>query len=155
MDEQHSRSQRKFGAAPFCTCTFINSKSLICNMISIDDEAASKTPVLTKAGLVAKSKAKISHCQGMEQIVQQFKDTNSKLTHFCTDQSADGASDAENYFRVVWPEYKANYDIWHKVKEFDGLWKTFCSKRTVARGNLSLIRHILSFHLISFSLFPF
>lgn len=134
MDEQHSRSQRKFGCAPFCTCTFINSEGLICNMLSVDEDAAANTTVMTKAGTVAKSKAKISHCEGMKQIVELFKDTSSSLTHFCTDQSTDGASDAESYFRSVWPDFRTNYDVWHKVKEFDMLWKSFCHKRLVKRG---------------------
>lgn len=64
MDEQHSRSQRKFGSAPYCTATFINSKGLICLMKHVDDEAVENTTVKTKAGVNAKSKAKIAHCEG-------------------------------------------------------------------------------------------
>lgn len=133
MDEQHSRSQRKFGAAPFCTSTFLNSDHLICEMNHVDDESAAKTDVTTKAGTVAKSKAKISHVQGMKSIVEAFKDSETRLLHFCTDQSADGMADAELYFRPHW-DFRPCYDIWHKVKEFSGLWKTFCTKRTCPRG---------------------
>jgi hypothetical protein len=134
MDEQHSRSQRKFGAAPYCTCTFLNEDSLICMMISVDDNAVEKSKVKTKAGEPAKSKAKVSHCEGMKAIVDAFKKSNSTLEHFCTDQSSDGSADAEQYFRSVWKNYKPSYDIWHKVKEFDGLWKTLCTKRECLRG---------------------
>lgn len=134
MDEQHSRSQRKFGAAPYCTCTFLNEDSLICMMISVDDNAVEKSKVKTKAGEPAKSKAKVSHCEGMKAIVDAFKKSDSTLEHFCTDQSSDGSADAEQYFRSVWKNYKPSYDIWHKVKEFDGLWKTLCTKRECLRG---------------------
>jgi hypothetical protein len=136
MDEQHSRSQRKFGAAPFSTATFLNDMGMIFLMHSVDQNAADVTKVKTKQGTTAKSKAKISHCEGMEAIVDIFGDSGTALRHFCTDQSTDGASDAETYFRETWPGFHMNFDIWHKVKEFEQLWKTFCLKRDHARGNL-------------------
>lgn len=134
MDEQHSRSQRKFGHAPYCTATFINQHHLIFQMVSVDDEAVKKSTVKTKAGAAAKSKAKVSHCSGMEAVAAYFGPKDTKLRHFCTDQSSDGASDAEVYFRPQWPDFHCNYDIWHKLKDFDYLWKTFATKRVCARG---------------------
>jgi hypothetical protein len=108
------------------------------------------TDVKTKAGTVAKSKAKISHCDGMQAIVAEFGDSKVRLLHFCTDQSSDGIADAELYFRVVWESFRPCYDIWHKVKEFTGLWKTFCSRRICPRGMLiNLVNSIAS---CSFSL---
>lgn len=147
MDEQHSRSQRKFGPAPYCTCTFLNEHSLVCLMISVDDAAVEKSKVTTKAGTLAKSKAKVSHCEGMMAIVKVFKNSNATLEHFCTDQSADGSSDAEQYFRPVWKDFRASYDIWHKVKEFDGLWKALCTKRECSRGMLTTS---VSFSFVSY-----
>ena len=119
MDEQHSRLQRKFGAAPYCTASFLNKDSLICLMVNVDDVAVKKSTVLTKAGQAAKSKAKVAHCEGMAVLVELFKTTDSTLRHFCCDQSSDGLSDAESYFRTIWRNYRVNFDIWHKVKEFD------------------------------------
>ena len=133
MDEQHSRSQRKFGAAPFCTATFLNGDSLICEMTNVDNDAATKTNVTTKAGTIAKSKAKIAHVEGMKAIAEAFKESESSLVHFCADQSSDGMTDADLYLRPHW-DFRACYDIWHKVKEFSGLWKNYCSKRTCPRG---------------------
>lgn len=137
MDEQHSRSQRKFGSAPFCTATFLNKNSLIFQMISVDEEIVKNSAVNTKSGEPAKSKAKVAHCLGMKGIIEYFQHTNSELRHFCTDQSSDGGSDGEVYFRDVWPDFQCSYDVWHKVKEFDGLWKAFCSERVRPRGRLS------------------
>jgi hypothetical protein len=109
----------------------------VCLMISVDDAAVAKSKVKTKAGKAAKSKAKVSHCEGMKAIVEVFKKSKAKLEHFCTDQSADGSSDAEEYFRPIWKDFKPSYDIWHKVKEFDAIWKTLCTNRECARGTLS------------------
>src|SRR5882672_8215703 len=134
MDEQHSRSQRKFGSAPYCTATFLNEKSLIFQMISVDEDIVKNSTVKTKAGEPAKSKAKVAHCLGMKGIVDYFQGTKSSLRHFCTDQSSDGGSDAELYFGSVWPDYNMSYDVWHKIKEFDALWNTFCSQREYPRG---------------------
>ena len=144
MDEQHSRSQRKFGCAPYCTATFLNEKGLIFQMLSVDDDAVKASAVTTKAGEPAKSKAKVAHCLGMKAIVDYFRRTNSKLRHFCTDQSSDGGSDGEAYFRDVWPDYHCSYDVWHKIKEFDGAWKAFCSERECARGKNSFVHVIIS-----------
>ena len=138
MDEQHSRSQRKFGCAPYCTATFLNEKSLIFQMLSVDDDAVKTSGVTTKAGDPAKSKAKVAHCLGMKTIVDHFQHAGPKLRYFCTDQSSDGGSDGGAYFRAVWPDYHCSYDVWHKIKEFDGLWKAFCSERECARGKYSL-----------------
>lgn len=149
MDEQHSRSQRKFGAAPYCTASFLNKDSLICLMVNVNDEAVKNSTVLTKAGKAAKSKAKVAHCEGMATIVKIFKDTESNLRHFCCDQSSDGLSDAETYFRGVWNEFRVNFDIWHKVKEFDALWKTFCLRRLCPRGMF------VGVEFIFVSIFPF
>ena len=113
MDEQHSRSQRKFGAAPYCTASFLNQDSLICLMVNVDDDAVEKSTVLTKAGKAAKSKAKVAHCEGMAALVKVFKGTESSLRHFCCDQSSDGLSDAEAHFRSVWKGFRVNFDIWH------------------------------------------
>lgn len=134
MDEQHSRSQRKFGSAPYCTASFLNKDGLICLMKNVDDEDVKKTTVLTKAGKSAKSKAKVAHCEGMAAIVKIFKTSKSTLRHFCSDQSSDACSDAEVYFRPVWETFRHNFDIWHKIKEFDSLWKTFCLRRLYSRG---------------------
>jgi hypothetical protein len=134
MDEQHSRSQRKFGSAPYCTATFLNNKSLIFEMVSVDEDIVKSSNVTTKAGDPAKSKAKVAHCLGMKGIVDYFGSTETDLRHFCTDQSSDGTSDSEAYFRSVWPDYYCSYDVWHKVKEFDALWKSFCSVRVRAYG---------------------
>jgi hypothetical protein len=134
MDEQHSRSQRKFGSAPYCTATFLNKKSLIFQMISVDEDIVKTSTVTTKAGDPAKSKAKVAHCLGMQGIVDYFESTKTELRHFCTDQSSDGGSDGEAYFREVWPDFYCSYDVWHKVKEFDALWKSFCSVRERAYG---------------------
>lgn len=157
MDEQHSRSQRKFGAAPYCTTTFLNDTHLICQMNHVDVEQASKSDVTTKAGTLAKSKAKISHVEGMKAIVAAFKDSETQLQHFCTDQSADGMADAEVHFRPHW-DFRPCYDIWHKVKEFQSLWKSFCMRRSCPRGmcfisilstpRLRLLSSIFSFSLI-------
>lgn len=136
MDEQHSRSQRKFGSAPYCTATFLNESSLIFQMVSVDEDAVNTSAITTKAGDPAKSKAKVAHCLGMRGIVDYFQATNTNLRHFCTDQSSDGGSDGETYFRDVWPDYHCSYDVWHKIKEFDALWKSFCSERERARGTL-------------------
>lgn len=144
MDEQHSRSQRKFGAAPYCTATFMNAQGLIFLMHSVDQSAVDKTAVLTKAGTQAKSKAKVAHCEGMQAVVDYFGPTDTSLRHFCTDQSTDGSSDAETYFRPTWTDFHMNYDIWHKVKEFDQLWKTFCCKRERARGIYSILIIIIT-----------
>lgn len=148
MDEQHSRSQRKFGCAPFCTATFLNASSLICEMTNVNNEAAAKTDVKTKAGTKAKSKAKIAHVDGMKAIVAAFKDSDCSLLHFCADQSSDGMADAEVHFRPHW-EFRACYDIWHKVKDFAADWKTFCSKRSCPRG-MFIICVDISFLLIVF-----
>lgn len=163
MDEQHSRSQRKFGA-PYCTASFLNQHSLICLMVNVDDNAVKNTTVLTKAGKAAKSKAKVAHCEGMAKLVTIFKDSESSLRHFCCDQSSDGLSDAETHFRKVWEGFRVNFDIWHKTKEFDSLWKTFCSRRVCPRGVSSCFiflsflssRAVIHFHLsICFSIsFP-
>jgi hypothetical protein len=134
MDEQHSRSQRKFGSAPYCTATFLNKDSLIFQMVSVDDDIVKSSTVTTKAGEPAKSKAKVAHCLGMKGIVDYFQ-RRSQLRHFCIDQSSDGASDAETYFRPAWPDFFCSYDVWHKIKEFDGLWKAFCSERERPRGS--------------------
>lgn len=134
MDEQHSRSQRKFGAAPYCTASFLNKDGLICHMVSVDDDAVAASSVLTKAGKAAKSKAKVAHCEGMAEIARAFKDSGCSLRHFCSDQATDACSDAESYFRPVWKDFRHNFDIWHKVKEFDSLWKTFCLRRLYPRG---------------------
>jgi hypothetical protein len=98
-------------------------------MKNVDDEDVKKTTVLTKAGKSAKSKAKVAHCEGMAAIVKIFKTSKSTLRHFCSDQSSDACSDAEVYFRPVWETFRHNFDIWHKIKEFDSLWKTFCLLR--------------------------
>lgn len=136
MDEQHSRSQRKFGAAPYCTASFLNTDGLICLMHSVDEEAVKKTTVLTKAGTAAKSKAKVAHCEGMAALVKIFETSEATVRHFCSDQATDACSDADLYFRKPWPTFRHNFDIWHKVKEFDALWKTFCLRRLYARGVL-------------------
>lgn len=151
MDEQHSRSQRKFGCAPYCTATFLNNKSLIFQMISVDENIVKSSNVTTKAGEPAKSKAKVAHCLGMKGIVEYFEDTDSKLRHFCTDQSSDGGSDGELYFRDVWPDYHCSYDVWHKIKEFDGLWKSFCTKRVVSRGIVLYCLIYFCFDFVTFS----
>lgn len=150
MDEQHSRSQRKFGAAPYCTTTFLNNNHLICQMNHVDLEQASKSDVTTKAGTLAKSKAKISHVEGMKAIVAAFKDSETQLQHFCTDQSADGMADAEVYFRPLW-DFRPCYDIWHKVKEFQSLWKSFCMRRSCPRGMLFMYLWIFDYLLYSSS----
>jgi hypothetical protein len=147
MDEQHSRSQRSFGCAPYCTSTFLNQNSLICEMTSVDDEAVTNTTILTKAGTPAKSKAKISHCLGMQAIVEAFGGSNARLVHFCADQSSDGMSDADIYLRSQW-DFRQCFDIWHKVKDFNNLWKTFCTRRLCPRG-ITFGRLLLSV------LFPF
>jgi hypothetical protein len=147
MDEQHSRSQRKFGAAPYCTATFINAQGQIFLMHSVDQSAVDVSEVVTKAGTAAKSKAKVAHCEGMKKVVDCFGDTDTSLRHFCTDQSSDGASDAETYFRPVWKEFQTNYDIWHKVKDFDCFWKSFCKQREVARGMFRCIFFVSLFTL--------
>lgn len=147
MDEQHSRSQRKFGCAPFCTATFLNEDSLVFQMVSVDDGCVKPSGVTTKAGEPAKSKAKVSHCLGMRGIVDYFRDTGTNLRHFCTDQSSDGASDAEIYLRPVWPDFYCNFDIWHKIKEFDGLWQTFCTARECPRGAFLFSPYFLPFLL--------
>jgi hypothetical protein len=151
MDEQHSRSQRKFGSAPYCTATFLNAQGLIFLMHSVDQGDVDISNVVTKAGSPAKSKAKVAHCEGMQQVVELFSDGPS-LRHFCTDQSSDGQSDAEKYFRPAWNDFHMNFDIWHKVKEFDGLWKAFCSKREYSRGMFCLIDSLFSY---SHTLGPF
>lgn len=148
MDEQHSRSQRKFGCAPYCSATFLNKDSLIFQMVSVDEDIVKNSTVTTKAGEPAKSKAKVAHCLGMKGIVDYFQDTDTTLRHFCTDQSSDGCSDGETYFRAVWPDFQCSYDVWHKIKEFDGLWKAFCSQRECPRGSIflaSIVSFILSF----------
>lgn len=153
MDEQHSRSQRKFGAAPYCTASFLNKEGLICLMVSVDDAAVAASSVLTKAGKAAKSKAKVAHCEGMTTIVEMFKDSGSSLRHFCSDQATDACSDADVYFRPVWPGFRHNFDIWHKVKDFDSLWKAFCLRRLYARGVFVSIDYVFIFAL--FYLGPF
>ena len=48
MDEQHSRSQRSFGSAPYCTATILNSRhNQIFVMVNVDDDAvaASSMPM--------------------------------------------------------------------------------------------------------------
>lgn len=160
MDEQHSRSQRKFGSAPYCTATFLNASHLIFQMVSVDQDAVDKSNVMTKAGAPAKSKAKVAHCLGMQRLVEYFGPW-AKLRHFCVDQSSDGASDSESYFRPTWPDFRISYDIWHKLKEFDHLWKTFACKRECARGmrlNFNffiLFLLLLLFSILLFSLFIF
>lgn len=134
MDEQHSRSQRSFGAAPYCTCTIMNEESMIFVMTNIDDVALSLSTVLTKAGKPVKSKAKAAHCAAMQEVVDIFEDSETSLQHFVVDQSADGAADAEAYFKPVWKDYVTSYDLWHKVKQFDPLLKAHCCQREVKRG---------------------
>lgn len=134
MDEQHSRSQRKFGCAPYCTATFINDENLVFYMHSIDDEGVTRSNVMTKAGAAAKSKAKVAHCEAMKSIVAIFEDSGCSLRYFVTDQSTDGSGDAESYFRPVWEKFIMNFDIWHKVKEFDAIFKTIACERVYARG---------------------
>jgi hypothetical protein len=108
-------------------------------MTNVDNDAATKTNITTKAGTIAKSKAKIAHVEGMKAIADAFKDTECSLLHFCADQSSDGMADADLYLRPHWTNFRACFDIWHKVKEFAGLWKTFCSKRSCPRG-LSILQ---------------
>lgn len=153
MDEQHSRSQRKFGSAPYCTATFLNKDSLVFQMVNVDQDAVESSSVTTKAGTAAKSKAKVSHCLAMQGVVDYFQGTETSLRHFCTDQSSDGCSDGELYFRSVWPDYHSNYDIWHKVKEFDQLWKAYCCEREYPRGN-AILAHLLV-DWISYGIGPF
>lgn len=147
MDEQHSRSQRAFGTAPFCTATFINDSHLICEMNNVDVEGVSQTTVKTKAGTVAKSKAKVAHVDGMKAIVEAFKDHDIQLLHFCSDQSSDGIADAEVYLKPHW-NFRPCYDIWHKVKEFPSLWKTFCSRRECLRGTCVDVTTFISIFLV-------
>lgn len=53
-----------------------------------------------------------------------------------SDQSADGAADAEKILRAKWPNFTMNYDLWHKIYPFTAAWKTFVSTRTHKRGPL-------------------
>ena len=89
----------------------------------------------------------------MEDVEQDVaQDSECSLVHFCADQSSDGMTDADLYLRPHW-DFRACYEIWHKVKEFSGLWKTYCTKRTCPRGMSILNDYALSrlFLLFNFS----
>jgi hypothetical protein len=124
-------------------------------MTSVDDDAVANTTILTKAGTPAKSKAKISHSLGMQAIAEALGGSNARLVHFCADQSSDGLSDADIYLRPQW-DFRPCFDIWHKVKDFNKLWKTFCTRRLCQRGipfSRLLFSVYVLFYFLSYILF--
>lgn len=85
-------------------------------------------------GTKCKSKAKVAHINAFQYLVDNYG--GSTLRNLVSDQSADGAADAEKILRPKWPNYIMNYDLWHKVYPFVPLWKKWVYTRTKARGPL-------------------